>query len=561
MTRLTTLLLALFIGSMANGQSLKFKEKRSVKRIKKHITYLASDELEGRGTGSKGEVLSAEYIARYFKKCGLTPQGDEGSYIQEFNITTLRIAAGKSNFSLNGRSFALFGEYFPISYSANQGSRKGSLVAVGFGIVADDLGRNDYKGKDVKGKIVAIDLGSPDGVHPHSKFVAWHGIKIRVDEAIKQGASAVVFYRSDGKVEEPDGELSLVMKPSKVPVVYISTVLDIFELDGSVAELTVDILTDVEYGHNVIGFKDNGSENTVVIGAHHDHLGRGEIKGSLSTESNAIHNGADDNASGTSALMELARALDKAKSWNKNNNYLFIAFSGEEMGLLGSKYYVDNPSVELSSINYMFNMDMVGRLDSTLVINGVGTSTAFKAALENFPKSEDRIAKIKTTEGGMGASDHTSFYLKGIPVLHFFTGQHKHYHKPEDDIEFLNLEGEYFVLKGMLALIMELNDNGKLDYQKTKSESGKRRGKFAVTLGVMPDYVFDGEGMRVDGVKDGKPGANAGLLAGDVVIAMAGKSIKNMMDYMNLLGTLKKGDLVDLTIQRGKEIKKLKVQF
>lgn len=554
-------MLALSIGSVSFAQSLKFREKRSVKRIKKHINYLASDELEGRGTGSQGEVLSAEYIAKYFKKCGLVPHGDEGTYIQEFNITTLRIATDKTSFSMNGRKFGLFSEFFPVSYTANQGKASGPLLSVGYGIVADDLGRNDYKTKDAKGRIVAIDLGSPDGVHPHSKFVAWHGINIRVDEAIKHGASAVVFYRSDGKVDEPDGELSLIMKPSKIPVIFVNTVLDVYELDGSMVEIDVNILADEEYGHNVVGFKDNGAEHTVVIGAHHDHLGRGEIKGSLSTESNAIHNGADDNASGTSALLELARALDKKKAWNKNNNYLFIAFSGEEMGLLGSKFYVDNPSIKLNTVSYMMNMDMIGRLDSTLVINGVGTSNAFKAALENFPISADRIAKIKTTEGGMGASDHTSFYLNGVPVLHFFTGQHKHYHKPEDDIEFLNFEGEYFVIEGMLKLIEELNDDGKLDYQKTKSESGKRRGKFAVTLGVMPDYVYDGEGMRVDGVKEGRPGEKAGLMAGDVVIAMAGKSIKNMMDYMNLLGSLKKGQLVDLTVKRGEEIKQLKVQF
>jgi aminopeptidase YwaD len=560
MIRIITLLIALSVGGFASAQKLKFKEKRSVKRITKHITYLASDKLEGRGTGAPGEVLSAEYIAKYFKKCGLKPHGDNGTYIQEFNITTLRLAGSKTALLWNGQPRALFAEFFPISYSANNGTAKGELVEVGYGIVADKLGRNDYKGKNVKGNIVAINLGSPDGIHPHSKFVAWHGIQIRVDLAIKQGASAVMFYRSDAKVAEPDGELSLVMRPSSIPVVFINAVLDKFEVAGQV-DLTIDVITDVEYGHNVVGFKDNGAKTTVVIGAHHDHLGRGEISGSLSTESNAIHNGADDNASGTSALFEIARVLDRKKSWNSENNYLFIAFSGEEMGLLGSKYYVNYPSIDLATINYMFNMDMVGRLDSTLVINGVGTSSAFNRALESFPKSAERIAKIKTTPGGMGASDHTSFYLKGIPVLHFFTGQHKEYHKPEDDIELLNLEGELFVIQGMLYMIKELNEQGKLDYQKTKSESGKRRGKFAVTLGVMPDYVFDGEGMRIDGVKDGKPGSNAGLLAGDVVIAMGGKSIKNMMDYMNLLGTLKKGQLVDLTVMRDGALKQLKVQF
>lgn len=546
--------------TMSSAQKLKFKEKRAVKRISKHINYLASDELEGRGTGSPGELLSADYIAAYFKKCGLEPHGDDNGYIQEFGITTLRIAGKGTKMVWNQKPFTLFGEFYPLSYSANQGSAKSEFIEVGFGIVADDLGHNDYKGKNVKGKVVAIDLGSPDGVHPHSKFVGWHGIQRRVDVAINQGVAAVVFYRTDPKVEEPDGELSLNMKPSKIPVVFMNMVLDKMELNGEI-EVNIDIISDTEYGHNVIGFKDNGAEHTVVIGAHHDHLGRGEINGSLSEKSNLIHNGADDNASGTSAVLELARALDKAKDWNKNNNYLFIAFSGEEMGLLGSKYYVDNPSIDLEKVNYMMNMDMVGRLDSTLVINGLGTSSKFKPAVDALTLSPDRIAKIKTTEGGMGASDHTSFYLKNIPVLHFFTGQHKQYHKPEDDIELLNMPGELFVIQAMLGLIQDLNDEGKIDYQKTKSETGKRRGKFAVTLGVMPDYVYDGEGMRIDGVKEDRPGAAAGLQAGDVIISMAGKSIKNMMDYMNLLGELKKGQKVDLTIKRGSEVKQLEVQF
>jgi len=560
MRRILTLLLAVLISAAASAQKLKFKEKRAIKRLTKHIAYLASDELEGRGTGSAGEVLSAEYIARYFKKCGLVPHGDNGTYIQEFSITTLRIAGNGTKMSLNGQPLALFGQFFPISYSANSGEAKSEIIEVGYGIVAPDLGRDDYKGKDVNGKIVAIDLGSPDGIHGHSAYIAWHGIQVRVDQAIKQGAAAVVFYRSEANVEEPDGELSLEMKPSTVPVVFMNQVLDKYEINGMV-EIKIDVMTDTEYGHNVVGFKDNGAAHTVVIGAHHDHLGRGEISGSRATEPNLIHNGADDNASGTSALFELARALDKKKSWNAENNYLFIAFSGEEMGLLGSKYYVANPSIDLATVNYMLNMDMVGRLDSTLVINGLGTSSKFKQVVDGLHKSPDRIAKIKTTEGGMGSSDHSSFYLKNIPVLHFFTGQHKHYHKPEDDIEHLNMPGEWFVIQAMLELIEELNDDGKLDHQKTKDSSGRKRGKFAVTLGVMPDYVFDGEGMRIDGVKEGKPGHKAGLEAGDVVIGMAGKSIKNMMDYMNLLGTLKKGQQVELIVRRGKEVKTLSVQF
>lgn len=560
MKKITFITVLMLFVSVASAQRLKFGEKKTYRNIENHINYLASERLEGRSTGSAGEQLSAEYIASMFEKYGLEPKGETG-YYQVFNITTLRMADGKSALKVNGADQKLFSTFYPVSYSANEGSYNGEAVYAGFGIASEDLGRNDYEGVDVNDKAVIINLGSPDGIHPHSKFSAWHGIQIRADEAISRGAKAVIFIRATDGVEPPTGDLSTKMKPSGVPVVYLDWKKEL--PDQWNIELNVKILVDEDQGHNVIGFMDNGAENTVVIGAHHDHLGHGEHGGSLAEDPSLIHYGADDNASGTAALIEFARCLKKMKG-TKSNNYLFIAFSGEEMGLLGSKHYVSYPTIDLSAVNYMLNMDMIGKLDSvqrTLVVNGVGTSPAWEKVISGIDTGNARIKKVKTTESGMGASDHTSFYLANIPSVHFFTGQHKNYHKPTDVPSTLYLKGEIFVMNAMMEVIKDLDDNGKLAFSKTKDVDSRRASAFRVTLGIMPDYIYDGEGLRVDGVKDGKPGQTAGLKAGDIIISMHGKSIKGIQDYMTLLGELKPGDSSTLQVKRGEEIIKLNVQF
>jgi hypothetical protein len=306
---------------------------------------------------------------------------------------------------------------------------------------------------------------------------------------------------------------------------------------------------------NVIGFIDNQATNTIIIGAHFDHLGFGD-DGSLYKGDPAIHNGADDNASGVAALMLLGNTL---KDRNINNNYLFIAFSGEEKGLFGSNYFCKNPTIALEDVNYMINMDMVGRLneENALAINGVGTSPSFNEHLEEI---EIDTLKLITSESGIGPSDHTSFYLKDIPVLHFFTGQHEDYHKPTDDTEKINFQGIYVVTAYIDSLITRLDGNEKLAFTKTKDES-KNTPKFTVTLGVMPDYMFDGKGMRIDGVSENKPANRAGLLVGDIVIQLGEYEVTDMMTYMEALSKFKKGDATEVTINRDKEHLTFPIQF
>jgi len=308
-------------------------------------------------------------------------------------------------------------------------------------------------------------------------------------------------------------------------------------------------------GTNILGFINNNASRTIVVGAHYDHLGYGAEGSLYRGEDKAIHNGADDNASGVAVMLNLA---SKLKNINTSNNYLFMAFSGEEMGLLGSNYFVKNSTIHLDSINYMLNMDMVGRLkkDSTLAVYGVGTTPIFKQVVN----ASNTKFKIIEKESGVGPSDHTSFYLSDVPVLHFFTGQHKDYHKPSDDSELLNYEGMEAVSNYIFDIITDLDDNGELAFRKTKNESDDAP-RFKVTLGVVPDYMFDGKGMRIDGVSEERPAQKAGLQKGDVVIQLGEHQVIDMMSYMKALSKFEEGNTTTVKIDRNGKIIEAEVTF
>ena len=314
-------------------------------------------------------------------------------------------------------------------------------------------------------------------------------------------------------------------------------------------------------GRNIIGYINNNAKTTIVIGAHYDHLGYGG-EGSLYREKDkAIHNGADDNASGVAVLLDIATRLkikNEQSEIKDKNNYLFLAFSGEEMGLLGSNYFSKNPTIKAKSINYMINMDMVGRMkaDSTLAVYGVGTSPMFKQTL----KANNEKFKLVQNESGVGPSDHTSFYLIDIPVLHFFTGQHEDYHKPGDDSEKLNYDGMNLISDYIFDIITDLDDNGELAFRKTKNES-EETPRFKVGLGVVPDYLFDGKGMRIDGTREETPAFAAGLQKGDIVIKLGDSNVTDMMSYMRALSVFEKGDEAAISIKRSDSIIDTRVKF
>jgi Zn-dependent M28 family amino/carboxypeptidase len=308
-------------------------------------------------------------------------------------------------------------------------------------------------------------------------------------------------------------------------------------------------------GTNVLGFIDNKAENTIVIGAHYDHLGFGSEGSLYRGDEKAIHNGADDNASGVAVMLNLISNLKKA---NTSNNYLFMAFSGEEEGLLGSNYFVKNPTLDLKNVNYMINMDMVGRLksDSTLAVYGVGTSPRFKQTL----MANNTRFKLIEKESGVGPSDHTSFYLNDIPVLHFFTGQHEDYHKPTDDSDKLNYNGMEAISSYIFDVISDLDKAGKLAFRKTKNES-EEVPRFKVGLGVIPDYLFDGKGMRIDGISEDKPAQKAGLLKGDVVVKLGDSTIIDMMSYMRALSVFDEDDSTKVIVDRNGEKLEFDLKF
>ena len=550
--KFTLLALAVASTGLLHAQKPDKYRETAIKQYKADIGYLASDELEGRLTGWPGEEKSAQYISKRFADLKLSPMSDNG-WFQRFDIVKLRLAGGRTAFDATledqVHTFPLNKEFYPLSASANQASVEAPVVYLQFGIQADSLGRNDFKGKDVNGKIAVIMLGSPEERNPHSAFRAHEDIDLKLRLAVKAGAAAVVFIPSPDTKEKPSGELKRDAATQSIPVLYAFGYTD-YLTNAQKARIVVDITALTAPGHNVIGWLPNKKATyTVIIGAHHDHLGFGELGGSRSG-TNEIHNGADDNASGVAAMLDLAQRIRSDKKLRKYN-YLFTAYSGEELGLLGSKFFVQHTPVDLSKVAFMINIDMLGRLDpqkKVLMVNGTGTSPQWKTSLAKVP-TDTTVLKIATTESGLGPSDHASFYLRDIPVLHFFTGQHEDYHKPSDDADKINYEGMYEANSYIYRLLQVSGKGDKPAFTKTKDVS-PGRSPFRVTLGVMPDYAFPGPGLRLDGVSEGKPAAAAGLQRGDIIMQLGDMPILNVNDYMAALQKLNKGQTVTLLYKR-----------
>ncbi|MEO6832105.1 MAG: M20/M25/M40 family metallo-hydrolase, partial [Chitinophagaceae bacterium] len=375
----------------------------------------------------------------------------------------------------------------------------------------------------------------------------------RADEAAKAGAKAVVFYDNYGAKYplkyNPKSELDSL----PIPVVFVGNREWKVLVDGGASFLEVNLNVHLETkkltGYNVAAFIDNHQPLTVVLGAHYDHLGHGEDGGSLYTgKVPQIHNGADDNASGTAALLQLGKWLKKSKL--KNYNYLLLHFSGEELGLLGSKAFAKNTGMDSTHIAYMINMDMVGRLvDSTkaLTVGGVGSSPSWGMAAASLKRQG---FNLKIDSSGIGPSDHTSFYEKGIPVLFFFTGTHSDYHKPSDDADKINYPGEILVIRGIEKIVTSLDAAPRPRFTKTKT-SNLGRVSFKVTLGIMPDYSWEGEGLRIDGIIDNRPAQKAGLQTGDIIIQLGKDKVKGIQTYMEALSHEQEGAKTTVVVLRG----------
>ncbi|HSU28607.1 MAG TPA: M20/M25/M40 family metallo-hydrolase [Chitinophagaceae bacterium] len=552
-SRIASLALLTLLCSCSPTKKLEKKtDSQTLENLKSHIQYLADDKLEGRRTGSEGEKLAMEYIGNQFKEIGLLPKGPT-SYFQSFVVDDGKKIKPGTQLSINGNTLTPETDFFPFPYSPNQSLEALPAVAVQESDMPwfVDLKETLEENKD------------------NPRFDINEYIRTNSKKAKERGASAIFYYNSSGIEDNLKYEPKDKTDDSSIPVIYISKKIAEKYFSDKSATINIKMKTVIgkstRIGHNVIGYIDNNAASTIVLGAHYDHLGYGEDGGSLDpAKTKSIHNGADDNASGTAALIELARKLKGSNS--KKDNYLFIAFSGEELGLFGSKHFTENPTIDLKTVDCMINMDMVGRLNDSskvVTVGGYGTSPTWGLLFNNVndPHIFNNRLVFRFDSTGTGPSDHTSFYRKDIPVLFYFTGIHSDYHKPSDDADKINYRGEEAVVDHIFNLVLNLGNREKLVFTKTRETQMSTGSRPGVSLGIMPDYTFSGSGVRADGISEGKAAQKAGLKAGDVIIQLGDLPISSLENYMKALGTFKKGDKTKVKIKRGNETLEVPVEF
>ncbi|HEY1403562.1 MAG TPA: M20/M25/M40 family metallo-hydrolase [Pyrinomonadaceae bacterium] len=653
----------------------------SVERLRAHVTYLASDELDGRRTGTPGASAAAQYIAQEFERYRLRggvnwPAGTKArmnAYLQKFPYVS-GVELGKANaMTFTPRANEAAGaqaaamlldlrageDWMPLAWSANARVESAPVTYVGYGIAAAELQHDDYAGVDVRNRIALAFAGTPDGDNPHGSFARFADLRFKAAAARDHGARALVLIAreenfKDDKLARLRVDESVASGDAGIPVVVISRqaarraleaaatpkmtfeeVEKAISVAPQAARRSAEGASSQQQGHgasksaarpnssaplqniafavtteivrreapatNVVGILEGSDaklkHEVVVIGAHYDHLGRGG-QGSLAGREGEIHHGADDNASGVAGLLELARTFANERK-SVRRTIIFIAFGGEEEGLLGSSYYVKNPSLPLAQSVAMINLDLIGRMQGNkLMVGGVGTSAEWKKWIEQAnsglhlnvtatgatsPKQEDErgnypvvtgangstIASVAPggrfaltlTEDGFGPSDHASFYAKQTPVLFFWTGTHEDYHKPSDTADRINYEGELRIVSFIRDIMRSLDaSDARPTYTLAKSDAAAGRSTgFRVYLGTIPNYAEGGNGLKLDAVREDSPAAQAGLKAGDVIVRLAGRDVRNVYDYTYALGEMRAGVEYEVEVMRGGERLKLKL--
>ncbi len=539
--------------------------------VEKHIAVLAHDSLEGRQVGEIGEWKAAQYIKGIFQSIGLDPKGDDGTYLQSC-IFIKRIDLGaKNRLTVNGVELEIEEEFLPMLQSASTSFDFSEVVWVDYGIKMEenDGSYDDYENKEVDGKAILIKRFAPSSEdNPHIDFEKYESLTNKINTAIKLGAAGIFFITPENEHDTLMAAGPARINPKDIPIVLLRRKglkklgLDLNKPLITSATGETELVKTRDTAYNVVGYMPGSTDSTIIIGAHYDHLGWGSSASLYTGKEPMIHNGADDNGSGTSAILELARHY-ASRSEQLNHSILFITFSGEEEGLIGSKYFASHMTIDSSKVRMMINLDMIGRMEQQedgLVVFGVGTCEAFKNYFDSL--SYDDI-KLTVIEGGIGPSDHTAFYNRKIPVMFFFTGAHEDYHKPSDDIDKIDFDGIVRVSRVVTDAIDYFDSfGGELAFQKTKNDgASKRRGRYSVTFGIMPDYVYEGDGLRADGVIPDRPGDKAGMLDGDVVVKMGKYDIGDIYDYMNALGKFRKGDTCAVIVDRNGEQVSLQVVF
>jgi aminopeptidase YwaD len=545
MKSVLSFLFFVLLTSTSLAQKLSKSDKVSLANLRTHTSYLADDKLEGRRTGTKGEELAYKYIVQQFEQNGIEPKGESG-FLQAFEINEGKQVLASTFFIFNDEHLKIDKDFFPFSWSAN--GKVETLAAASL----HEGGSAWFW--DIKELLIENEN------NPH--FDLLNAIRSKEKDAVQKGATALILFNSGNKETGLKYEGKDRSTLSTIPVIWLQKRIgDKIAADPSAMQ---DIKVKIEQGdkirkgHNVVGYINNNAANTIIIGAHYDHLGYGEDNNSRNTGAAAIHNGADDNASGTASLIELSRLLKTEGV--KTSNYLFIAFSGEELGLYGSKYYTDHPTVSLNTVNYMINMDMVGRFNDSanaITVGGIGTSPTWGTLISE----KKPVFSIKIDSSGTGPSDHTSFYRKDIPVLFFFTGLHTDYHKPSDDFDKINYNGQLLVVKYITRLVARSSKEPKLAFTKTREQQTTTTTRFTVSMGIMPDYTFSGNGVRVDGVSEGRAAQKAGVKAGDVVTKLGEFNVSSVEGYMQALSKFKKGDATKVKVKRGNEELEFDIAF
>ena len=550
-----------------------------------HVRYLASPELKGRATGSPGLEKAAHYIAAQFRSFGLHPEEPAfpvalGAHLGTKNHLKFKEPGGSGSL-VSGKDF------LPVSFSSS-GELHASVVFAGFGITDKKENYDDYQGIDVTGKLVLILRHEPKE-NPHQEHVSF------ADKAVNakmHGAVGVILVNDvdhhEGTADDL-GKFSESAGPKNAGVLFIRIKYDTaenwvkdagqdlhalskqieqdghahsFALPNLAVDLSVDVRTETKMVHNVSAYLPGETDEYVIVGAHYDHLGLGDQHSLAPSQIGTIHPGADDNASGTAGVIELARWASQQPK--QKRGILFLAFAGEELGLLGSEWYVNHPTLPLEKAVAMINMDMIGRIkDGKIFLSGTGTGSTFPQLIEDVKPPAP--LKIDIAEkAGYGASDHTSFTTKNVPVLFFFSGLHGDYHKPSDTADKIDAPDAAKLLDYIASLVTHLENDPKPQYIRVPEPSvgpvGSGGGSgYGPNFGSIPDFNEPPKGVRFADVRDGTPAAKAGLKAGDILIEFDGKEIANLYDFTYALRAHKAGDLVLVKVLRGDQTIEAKV--
>ncbi|MHB1424388.1 MAG: M28 family peptidase [Gemmataceae bacterium] len=572
-------------------------------RMRRDITFLASDQCEGRGPGTHGIDKAADYIADQFRKAGLKPGGSDGSYFQPFtiNANVLDEPARLALTGPQGQSIALPQgvQFWPMALGGS-GSIEAPIVFAGYGISSKGANYDDYADVDVADKIVILLRGAPSGADKDRNHELLKGAPFlnKIVNAQKHDATAVLIVNDADTARDGDDLLdfnytAFGRSAGKIPMCHVRRRVLETMLPGGADTLTklekdinrelkphsrlltgwkASVAVRMHRGKidvkNIVGVLEGSgplADQTVVVGAHYDHLGYGG-NGSLAVNKKmAIHHGADDNGSGTTSVLELARRFAEMKD-RQGRRLVFIAFSGEELGLLGSEYYCKHPLFPLNETAAMFNLDMVGRLRADkasgkpkLLTEGCGTAKPFRPLLDKL--GEKHGFKMVNKPGGTGLSDHDSFYAKQVPVLFVWTDYHDDYHRPSDTADKINVEGMRRIAEFSQEAIATLARMDKPEYVKVKSDPGSPTRYEGPTLGIRPSYSDEGEGLLIGGVVEGKSAERAGLKTDDRIVSINDKPIKNIQTYMTIMGGRKKGETIEVGIVRDGKKRTVRVKL